>query len=222
MSKIFERITLIPAAEPFDGPMQMAIDEVLCGVAARPLLRIYRWAAPAVTFGYAQRHALVEASAPGLPATRRWTGGGIVRHGGDLTFCVISPIGTAWAALAPRASYRALHAALLGAIREVEPDARLAGEGEVVPGEACFVSPAQSDVLVGPIKVLGGAQRRTKTAMLYQGSLQNMNLPEDFAGRMASALAPRHDRGVLADDVTAAARDLAVRRYADPAWTRAR
>ena len=49
---------------------QMAVDEALLRLARCPVVRFYRWASPAITFGYAQRYADVRASAGALPAIR--------------------------------------------------------------------------------------------------------------------------------------------------------
>lgn len=55
----------------------MAADEVVFLTATLPVLRVYRWSAAAVTFGYGQRISLVRELAPGVPCVRRWTGEGL-------------------------------------------------------------------------------------------------------------------------------------------------
>ena len=80
---------------PLDVFGQMALDETLAQT--RPeafLLRFFRWAGPAATFGYAQLFREVERALPpgiGATCTRRPTGGGIVPHLDDLTFSCVFP-----------------------------------------------------------------------------------------------------------------------------------
>jgi len=51
---------------------------------------------------------------------------------------------------------------------------RLAGEEDLKLGPACFSAPAGDDLLLSERKILGGAQRRSGGALLYQGSLQGV------------------------------------------------
>ena len=153
------------------APEQMAMDEALLHRVRCPVARFYRWAAPAVTFGYAQRYADVRASAGGLPAIRRWTGGGIVFHGTDLTMALAVPASHDLGRLQTGMVYQRIHEALLGTVGEVYPGARLAGAEDCRPGPACFESPALNDILHGRRKICGGAMRRGKEGFLYQGTL---------------------------------------------------
>jgi lipoate-protein ligase A len=60
-----------------------------------PTLRVYEWASPAITYGYAQQlpERLVRgAQALGIPLFRRPTGGKAVLHGHDLTIALISTL----------------------------------------------------------------------------------------------------------------------------------
>ena len=82
---IFDELTEVADPEPHDAALNMALDEVLLRRAAGPLLRVYRWARPAVSFGYFGKVADAEAAWPGREMVRRWTGGGIVPHGADVT-----------------------------------------------------------------------------------------------------------------------------------------
>lgn len=66
----------------------MAVDEALLEWGEFPVLRIYRWGEPAVTFGYFDEEGTARRIFPGeeLHFVRRWTGGGIVDHRQDIPF----------------------------------------------------------------------------------------------------------------------------------------
>ena len=70
--------------------LNMAIDELLLQSAQVPILRFYRWTEPSVSFGYFGRFEEAQAFAQERALVRRWTGGGIVPHGGDdLTYSLV-------------------------------------------------------------------------------------------------------------------------------------
>src|SRR5437867_4217598 len=71
--------------------MNMAIDETLLKSVAVPSIRFYRWQSPALSFGYFGRFADVAIYAGERDLVRRWTGGGIVFHGDDLTYSIVTP-----------------------------------------------------------------------------------------------------------------------------------
>ena len=80
------------------GPENMATDWWLFEKAASeatPKFRAYSWASEEISFGYGQKWEWVEevtgASIQNL--VRRPTGGGIVRHGKDWTYCLVLPMG---------------------------------------------------------------------------------------------------------------------------------
>lgn len=152
------------------------MDEALLHGVPFPVVRFYRWTAPAVTFGYAQRHGDVRTRAGDLPAIRRWTGGGMVFHGEDLTIALAVPASHSFCRLQTAMIYRQIHEALLGAISGDLDGARLARPGDCQPGPACFESPALNDILHGGRKICGGALRRGRNGVLYQGSLHG-NFP---------------------------------------------
>lgn len=72
-----------------DGPMQMALDEVLLQRAEQGLaaFRIYFWDRPTLSLGYFQLSAerLSFPELKDLPIVRRLTGGGAIVHGQDLS-----------------------------------------------------------------------------------------------------------------------------------------
>lgn len=167
---------------------QMAVDEVLLLHATVPVIRFYRWTMPCVTFGYAQKYATVLALAGARAMIRRWTGGGIVFHGEDLTIALAVPHGHALAKLPSALIYRRIHESFLSVIRLAISDARLAGTEDCIAGPACFQSPAVDDLLSAAGKICGGALRRGKKGVLYQGSLHGHVAPADLAHSLCSNL----------------------------------
>jgi len=151
----------------------MALDEVLLGLVERPLLRVYAWKAPCVTFGYFQKYDLVKKLYPDQQLVRRWSGGGCVEHGEDMTFSLMVPESESVAQQVPSLFYRQLHEAIVVALRQHGIEARLAAQEDQLPGESCFVAPCPCDVMSNQKKIVGGAQRRSRGRMLYQGSLNH-------------------------------------------------
>ena len=217
---MFRELDVIPPAEAFDGPMQMALDEILLTDVLRPTLRLYRWTSPWITFGYFQKLEAVTAQWPGIPTVRRWTGGGMVRHGEDLTFSLVIPTGEPAADLSPGEFYNRVHSFVARAVAPVLGNGvRLVGREEVCAGEACFTAPAMDDLIRDGRKILGGAQRRRGGALLYQGSLQDPSagkidplcLASGFAGEVK--VLPNLPAGIVA-----LAHSLAAEKYGSEAW----
>ena len=197
---------------------QMAMDEAMLQQARQPIVRFYRWTAPAVTFGYAQRHSEMRPRAGSLPMIRRWTGGGVVFHGQDLTIALAVPHDHELCRLPTGMVYRQIHEALLRAVMEMDPAARLADPEDCRQGPACFESPALNDILQGGRKICGGALRRGRNGMLYQGSLHG-NISALSLGRSLSAsveiFAP--DEEILQIQAR-----LALEKYGTDAWNQMR
>lgn len=160
----------------------MACDEVLMNEAAQPLLRVFRWRRPWVSAGYFGSMASAAQVRPDLPLCRRWTGGGVVVHEEDFTFALIVPRGDRLAAARPMESYRLIHQALADALRTLGLSSSLAGE-ETLASHECFARPVRHDLVTQGRKIAGGAQRRTRSGLLHQGSVQG-------AGGDNSSLAP--------------------------------
>ena len=197
---------------------QMAVDEALLRLARCPVVRFYRWASPAITFGYAQRYADVPASAGALPAIRRWTGGGMVFHGEDLTMALAVPASHDFCRLQTGMIYQQIHRALLDAVVEICPDARLATSEDSRPGAACFQSPVLNDILNGGRKICGGALRRGRNGLLYQGSLHG-----DFSElSLAKSLDGSVDFFNPGKDLLREAELLETEKYGTEAWNQMR
>src|SRR5207244_986705 len=92
--------------------LNMAIDEALLETANRPAIRFYRWDHPAISFGYFGNFADVENYSSQHDIARRWTGGGIVFHGKDLTYSIVIPAKDPTLAESPISIYEKVHNAL--------------------------------------------------------------------------------------------------------------
>jgi lipoate-protein ligase A len=220
---VFKELHLIPPGESYDGPMQMALDEVLLGSVNVPTLRIYRWMGPCVTFGYFQKIAEVRTTFPDLPLVRRWTGGGMVEHGGDLTFSLMIPRGDSAALMSPAIFYRELHGRIARWLSDVlSPEIRLAREGDLRAGGACFMAPVSDDLLLEGRKILGGAQRRSAGALLYQGSIQGVDSMSWDPHGLARDLCSQYRETSLPGELSEKAHRLAGERYGSVAWNEKR
>jgi lipoate-protein ligase A len=194
----------------------MAIDEALLGVISGPVLRSYRWAAPAVSFGYFEQWAPIREAHPGRDPVRRWTGGGVVLHGEDFTYSILIPHGVKMPATTPAESYAIIHAALCRTLSESGIEAMPAAASAPKMSQACFENPVMHDVLVDGAKVAGAAQRRTRSGLMHQGSVQTLELPGEFAAHFAAALS-RHVKHECYD-VTAIAQGLVTEKYGTARW----
>jgi lipoyl(octanoyl) transferase len=209
----FAHLQFIHDPVAHDGSLNMAIDEALSAAAPVPTLRVYRWKEPSVSFGYFGHWREVRERWPGRALVRRWTGGGEVPHGEDLTYTLIVPRDHAFCRIGVRESYGAIHrivAALL-------PGAELAA-ADAAANAACFARPVVFDVLVAGAKVAGAAQRRTRHGLLHQGSIQGAHFPADFPAHLASAFATKIEAIPLPSSILTEATRLDAEKYGNPAW----
>lgn len=177
------RAELEPA---LDAAGQMALDEaMLDGAAAGDVvLRVYRWAGLACTFGYARPYAEVRAALDArgwrdVAPVRRATGGGVVYHDGDVTFSLVFP----WdRTLAPDHVYKNVHRGVYLGLKAAGVQTAIWSPREKPCGSSpsCFARAEPMD-LVDPSgrKLLGGALRKRGGKGLYQGSLRPEGLSLD-------------------------------------------
>ncbi len=196
--------------------MNMAMDEALLAAISGPLLRVYRWERPAVSFGYFERWEPIRAAHSGRDPVRRWTGGGVVLHGEDFTYSLLIPHGRGAQEPGPANSYQIIHGALRRALGDAGIASEAASSSRDKISQACFENPVPHDVMVQGRKIAGAAQRRTRQGLIHQGSVQDIDLPENFGELFAARLAG----AVRAEafDETAAAEKLAGEKYGTPAW----
>jgi lipoate-protein ligase A len=214
----------------------MAIDEALLEQVAVPSIRFYQWHSPALSFGYFGKFTDVANYAGERDLVRRWTGGGIVFHGDDLTYSIIIPLSDPAFAQSSISIYEKIHLALVKALTEIGQYAVVAGVGDPGPRSApvtragiadagysnCFANPVHADVMLDGRKIAGAAQRRMRQGLLQQGSIQQIDfedgLPERFSRELSNNCEPRN----LPEAVHYRARELAERKYGTTAWLRKR
>lgn len=160
---------------PGEAAFNMAFDEALLDSVtdlARPVLRFYGWTQSAATFGYFQNIAEIERATLLRPLIRRPTGGGLVPHDRDWTYSVAIPPMHAWYDFRASESYEQMHRWLQRAFTAVDVPTELAPCcRKEIPGQ-CFAGYEKSDVLWLGRKIAGAAQRRTRSGLLIQGSVQ--------------------------------------------------
>jgi lipoyl(octanoyl) transferase len=200
--------------------LNMAIDEALLEVATEPTIRFYRWNHPALSFGYFGRFADVENERRDL--VRRWTGGGIVFHGADLTYSIVIPANAPAFSESTMSIYEQTHAAIQAALVAAGKKAELAEKAAPKISESCFENPVRADVLANGRKIAGAAQRRTRRGLLQQGSIQDVDLPPDFQKKFASELSKNCREQTISPSILERANEIAGQKYAALAWLRRR
>ncbi len=201
--------------------MNMAIDEALLQCSSSPALRFYKWRRPSVSFGYFGTFAAVAEEHGDRELVRRWTGGGTVLHGDDLTYSITLSAAVAAQFRSSRAVYTAVHEAIRRALTS-PAGATLATAAAPKISDACFANAVQADVIVDGRKIAGAAQRRSWTGLLHQGSIQYDALPADFRERFARQLCGALQWKTFWPDLLARAQQIAEHRYATDAWLRLR
>jgi lipoyl(octanoyl) transferase len=225
----FTQLTVYYDAIPRSAAMNMAVDEALLECAMVPTIRFYRWPSPALSFGYFGRFADVASYQRERDLVRRWTGGGIVFHGTDLTYSIVIPARDAAFGASSMSIYEKIHRALVRALKENGQSvivATGADRGEVTGGSdagySCFENPVRADVMINGRKVAGAAQRRTRRGLLQQGSIQGIELGNDLTERFTEALSANRRERELDDEILNRARELAEQKYGTDAWLRKR
>jgi lipoate-protein ligase A len=219
---VFSELIVIDDLTPRSGPLNMAIDEVLLGRARSVILRFYRWNTPSVSFGYFVRFAEAREIAGDRATVRRWTGGGIVPHGEDLTYSIMIGSNHDAFALPSKIIYQLVHSTLGDALRDIGIVSALVETEATRISDACFANPVVSDVIESGRKIAGAAQRKTRSGLLHQGSIQRANLDERFRSVFARLLGQQITSGNIEAAALRAAEELAATKYATDAWLRRR
>jgi lipoate-protein ligase A len=205
-------------SEPRSAPLNMAVDETLLEIAASPVLRFYCWRGPALSFGYFGTYADVADQCDHREIVRRWTGGGVVPHGDDLTYSVIIPASHPFFARSSPAIYSDLHEAIREALRANGIPATLATSVAPRVSEDCFANAVRADVMSDGRKIAGAAHRRSRAGLLHQGSIQKAKLPRRFLDDFAGALCPQFEHKALSRELIDRATAIAREKYGTDEW----
>ena len=191
----FATLAVYRDGELRSAAINMAIDEALLEIAQIPSIRFYRWDHPALSFGYFGKFAEVAPYLFQRDLVRRWTGGGIVFHGEDLTYSIVIPANAPTFCESSMAIYESVHRALCDVLNANGDRAVVAGgvdPGRIraavnASGYNCFTHPVRADVMLNGRKIAGAAQRRTKHGLLQQGSIQYVDLDNGLVERFGSS-----------------------------------
>jgi lipoyl(octanoyl) transferase len=227
--RLFAALAVYHDATPRLAAINMAIDEALLENANVPIIRFYQWDHPALSFGYFGRFADVAQQKRDL--VRRWTGGGMVFHGEDLTYAIVIPSSDPAFQESSMSIYEKVHRVLCNALLENDERAELVTETTLnaqrsTPNaqfaDACFANPVRADVILNGQKVAGAAQRRTRRGLLHQGSIQNVAVGNGLAERFARGLASKIDNREIENAIVRRAEEIARKKYGTEAWLRKR
>ena len=202
--------------------LNMAIDEALLETAEIPAIRFYKWDHPALSFGYFGKFSEVANHSAERDLVRRWTGGGIVFHGDDLTYSIVIPAADPAFSESSMSIYEKIHNAIRAALVANGQSAELAGNGAPRISDSCFANPVRADVLSNGRKIAGAAQRRTRRGLLQQGSIQGVDLNKNFADQVASELCAKCHYKTLDECLVARAHEIAEQKYSGPGWLQRR
>ncbi len=164
------------------GFENMARDEaILEAVAARqcgPVLRLYRWASPCLSLGYAQPFFLYVDAAfcerARIRVVRRPTGGRAVLHHMELTYAAVFPVAHPALGGSVLESFLRVSLPIVDALKRVGVRAELVparrGAPQLKAGN-CFVAASAYEVGIDGRKLVGSAQVRRQGAVLQHGSI---------------------------------------------------
>lgn len=169
----------------------MAVDATLLETlpANKALFRHYGWTEPSITIGYTQKLTNISTLvAPDCTICRRITGGGLVDHRNDWTYALIFGHQLAPQQLTANELYAQVHSCIQSALAaqavtaHAAPCPRSCNATSPAPANPeCFKAPVQYD-LINPEKqkIAGAAIKRTRQALLIQGSIDRSKLPVQF------------------------------------------
>lgn len=213
---------VVDDCEPRPAALNMAVDEALLAEATLPVLRFYCWRQASLSFGYFGRYEEAAAESDHREIVRRWTGGGIVPHGHDLTYSVILPASHPWFARSSLEIYHALHTAVRQALEENGIFAALADGAAPKISDQCFANAVRADVVSHGRKIAGAAHRRSRAGLLHQGSIQYSSLPDRFRSDLSRILCERFEPKTISPETLCRAVALAEKKYGTTGWLKRR
>ncbi len=216
----FERLRLILDRTPRIAAENMAIDEALFLTAENPVIRFYRWARPSISFGYFTAWDEVSNRYGQFDLVRRWTGGGIVEHGRDLTYSLVCPCPSRPGYPKTTDFYRLVHTAIATVFEGTGQPVEVAQSNEPSHSNACFEKAVRYDLKHEDAKIAGAAIRRNRRGLLLQGSIQRVEIPPQFEVMLARQLCERLDSDVITNRILEFASCIIKEKYGAAEWNR--
>ena len=180
---------------PASAQWNMAVDEALLHSFKEgdlPILRLYRWEEPSLSFGrFSHTKEVIDwekLHVRDIPYVRRITGGGILVHGGDISYTLILPRSFIQKK-GIKQSYRYLCAFLIRLYQNLGLDAGFAEDLQLdkTQSAVCLAGTEAYDIIIGGRKIGGNAQRHTRDAMLQHGTVPLKIDSERFKGLFLEA-----------------------------------
>lgn len=156
----------------------MSIDEALLSHFEQtklPILRLYQWE-PSLSFGRFSKIAdninIEELYKNSIPYVRRITGGGILVHGGEISYTLVLPR-TFVSTLGVKKAYQYLCSFIINFYKNIGLHPQFAIQSNIPchHSEICLVGNESYDILVQDKKIGANAQRHTKNAILQHGCI---------------------------------------------------
>ncbi|MCD6173564.1 MAG: lipoate--protein ligase family protein [Sulfurimonas sp.] len=156
----------------------MAVDEALLSNFKDkdlPILRLYRWE-PSLSLGrFSNLYDTLDLNTlekQNIPFVRRMTGGGILIHGGDLSYSIVLPKNSL-KGIGVKKSYRYLCEFLIHLYKKLNLHAKFANDLElhISKSNICMKANEPYDIIINSKKIGGNAQRYTKETLFQHGSI---------------------------------------------------
>jgi lipoate---protein ligase len=159
---------------PKDAYENMQLDrEILLKQSPYPVLRLYSFSSFCATIGiFTLRDGLVDEQAcarQGIQIATRPSGGGLLFHEEDLSFCLYIPLTEMDSS--PLEVCTKINGTILNALARFLPEVEKKTEVLTVQSRFCFSSVTPFDLVWNHKKIGGCAQRRSKYGTLHQGSI---------------------------------------------------
>ena len=232
----------------------MAVDQALLQSvedSGMPVVRIYGWQPATLSLGYFQSYTDRESHCESLPCSvvRRASGGGAIVHDQETTYSLCIPSSSRWARQNTEV-YSTVHACISESLSdwdvEVVSFKKPTEEPPPTSGRPflCFQRRYPGDLIFSGQKVVGSAQRRSKTALLQHGSIlwersefapqlagindlaeqviDTVQFAEAFVTRLSSRLELSMQRQEMADCERDAASKILAEKFDNESWTKFR
>ena len=161
----------------------MAVDEALLHNFQEdemPILRLYRWETSLSLGRFSNTRKSVDLKIlrkQNIPLVRRMTGGGVLVHGGDLSYSLILPRASL-KHVGVKESYHYLSSFLINLYEKLKLSAEFAYDLNLESSKSniCMASHEPYDIIIDGKKIGGNAQRYTSDVLFQHGSIpMNIN-----------------------------------------------